>query len=180
VALIGVLLWGCGAPALALIMLAKSRKTLDTVETKSKFGFLYIGYRKKTFFWEFVILYRKICVVFISVFLVQFNVEVQALTAMLVLILSFFIQEHYEPYDTDELNSLEKKSILCSAVTIFCGLYFLTNSLSNLVKLVFFFIILGANLYFIFYWLKGMIVSIADKGARVKPWLFRKLCRCWP
>jgi len=39
------------------------------LETKQKFGFLYNGYKKEYFFWEIVIMYRKILIIFISVFL---------------------------------------------------------------------------------------------------------------
>lgn len=75
-ALPGMLIWGISAPTLALALLLRDRKRLDDIPTKLKFGFLYIGYRKPCFIWEFVILYRKIAIVFVSVFLAQFNVEV--------------------------------------------------------------------------------------------------------
>jgi len=174
-----MLIWGIASPMLALVLLVRERKDLDEIAVKMKYGFLYIGYRKPCFIWEFVILYRKIAIVFVSVFLAAFNVPVQALTAMFILMIAFYLQEHYEPYETEALNSLEKKSIICSSITIYCGLYFLTDALDNSGKLGFFFIILIANIYFLTTWIVGICHSFLDKGARTKPFLFRKICRCW-
>lgn len=36
---------------------------------KEKFGFLYKGYKLDSFYWECVIMYRKVAMIFISVFL---------------------------------------------------------------------------------------------------------------
>jgi len=94
-ALPGMLIWGIASPMLALVLLLREKKFLDEIPVKMKYGFLYIGYRKKRFIWEFVILYRKIAIVFVSVFLAAFNVPVQALTAMFILIIAFYLQEHY-------------------------------------------------------------------------------------
>jgi len=170
-----MIIWGICTPLVALVLIYRNRKDLDDTPVKMRYGFLYIGYRKACFIWEFVILYRKISIVFVSVFLASFNIPVQALTAMFILMISFYLQEHYEPYETEALNSLEKKSIICSALTIYCGLYFLTDSLNNTGKLGFFFVILIANLYFLATWIIGICHSFIEKGARVKPYLFRRI-----
>ena len=57
--------------------MCKERKKLNTQETREKLGFLYNGYRKKVFFWETIIMYRKIILIFISVFVGSFGLVVQ-------------------------------------------------------------------------------------------------------
>jgi hypothetical protein len=57
---------------------------------KRTLGFLYLGYVDHKFYWEFVILYRKISIAFISVFLVSISIDVQALAVMCVLLTSFY------------------------------------------------------------------------------------------
>ena len=43
-------------------------------EVKMRFGFLYYGYNlRKAYYWEFVIIYRKIVLIFIQVVLVQYG-----------------------------------------------------------------------------------------------------------
>jgi len=64
-----IVVWGLGIPMFALVLLMRVRDTLDTVESREKFGFLYRGYRKSFYYWEIVIMYRKIALIIISVFL---------------------------------------------------------------------------------------------------------------
>jgi hypothetical protein len=76
VALPSIIVWGIAAPAACLFALARYRSSLDTYEVRLRFGFLFNGYRPQTFYWEFVILYRKILVICCSVFLGQYSVEI--------------------------------------------------------------------------------------------------------
>jgi hypothetical protein len=46
----------------------RERKNLEKLEVKEKFGFLYNGFQVELFFWEIVVMYRKIAMIFIAVF----------------------------------------------------------------------------------------------------------------
>ena len=64
VALPSIVIWGIGVPALCLTLLyTKFKKRLNEVNVKVRFGFLYNGYEKQEYYWEFVIMYRKIAVI---------------------------------------------------------------------------------------------------------------------
>ena len=65
-----------GAPLLAYYVLFKNRHRLDEDELKRPYGFLYLGYKYDKFYWEFIILYRKIAMIFISVFMSSFSIKV--------------------------------------------------------------------------------------------------------
>lgn len=69
VALPCLVLWGIGIPGMFWFLMHREKEKLDTVGTKQKFGFLFNGYKRENFFWEIVIMYRKIMCIFISVFL---------------------------------------------------------------------------------------------------------------
>ncbi|CDW84065.1 UNKNOWN [Stylonychia lemnae] len=74
VALPSIIVWGLGIPFFALIILINKRKKLETFDLRQRFGFLFRGYRKDYYFWEIVIMYRKIMIVFTAVFItVQFH-----------------------------------------------------------------------------------------------------------
>ena len=45
------------------------RGELHTIEVREQFGFLYRGYRPALFFWEFVVLARKLLVIVVLVFM---------------------------------------------------------------------------------------------------------------
>jgi hypothetical protein len=68
---------GLGIPAFAFFKMYKRRNELGKQEVKEMFGFLYNGYKKHAFYWEIVIMYRKICIIFISVFLNKVSKVVQ-------------------------------------------------------------------------------------------------------
>lgn len=69
IALVCLIIWGIGIPALTYILMAKEKERLDTTAAKIRFGFLYNGYKRDNYFWEIVIMYRKIICLFIAVFL---------------------------------------------------------------------------------------------------------------
>ena len=93
-----------------------------------RFSFLFKGYRSEWYFWEFVILYRKIIVVCTSVFLTTVSVVMQALSMLAVVLVCLFLQQYVQPFFGKTFNSLELKALLASLLTIYSGLYFETRS----------------------------------------------------
>ena len=69
VALPGIILWGLGIPFFAFILLTRDKERLNKLEIREKLGFLYRGYKKQYYYWESVIMYRKIVLIFIAVFI---------------------------------------------------------------------------------------------------------------
>lgn len=72
-ALPSIIIWGLGIPAFAFLLLQKEKDRLKRIEVKEKYGFLYNGYQKRFYYWEVVIMYRKIMVIFIAVFIAAFG-----------------------------------------------------------------------------------------------------------
>jgi predicted outer membrane repeat protein len=156
-----IVVWCVGAPFVCLLLLVRQRTRLESVETKLKYGFLYNGFTPKAYYWEFVIMYRKIFIICCSVFLGEV-VLTQALTVMIFLLLSLHFQMRYQPYNTPELNQMELRSILVSSVTIYSGLYFLANQIGEGWKLVLFCVILVVNVYFLLSWLKATSLQFIE------------------
>jgi hypothetical protein len=125
-----IVIWCVAAPLLCLIHLVRKRKVLDRIDVRMVFGFLFHGYSRKHFYWEFTVVYRKILIISCSVFLSQ-NIPIQALTVMILLLLALHFQSKMKPYINDELNACELRSILVATLTIYCGLYFLTQLLGK-------------------------------------------------
>ena len=69
VAMPSIVVWGLGIPAFAFVLLTRDRKKLGTIEIREKLGFLYNGYKHDYYYWEIVIMYRKIILIFIAVFI---------------------------------------------------------------------------------------------------------------
>lgn len=76
-------LWVFGIPLFAFLVLLKNKRVLNLMtkkeitqaeneeitQLKMKYGFLFSGYDARTFFWEVIIMYRKIFIIMTSVFL---------------------------------------------------------------------------------------------------------------
>lgn len=131
VALPSITVWVIGLPALTLAVLVRKRFGLERENTKLMFCFLYKGYQRKRFYWEFVILYRKVALLTALVFLNIISVQVQSLTVLAILLVSLVAQVQVQPFFERSLNSLEAKSIVVTAVTIYSGLYYVTNDISE-------------------------------------------------
>lgn len=127
IAVPSLIVWGFGIPAFAWIVLARNQENLDLIETREKYGFLYNGYKKKFYFWESVNMYRKITVIFISVFLRVAGVITQALVIFLVLILFLILNIKLMPFTFKSLNDMEMLSIITCMLTIYCGLYYISD-----------------------------------------------------
>jgi hypothetical protein len=97
-ALPSIIVWGLGIPAFAFLLLQKEKHRLKYPDVKEKYGFLYNGYRKAFYFWEVVIMYRKIMVIFIAVFISNFGVITQALFVFLLVICFLIINLKWKPF----------------------------------------------------------------------------------
>lgn len=163
----GIVVWIVGLPVACLFILYKLRRGLLDPMTQLKFSFLYKGYHPKWYFWEFVILYRKVALVCTAVFLSTVVIMVQALSVLAVLLISLFFQLQIQPFNLPIFNRLELKSILVSSVTIYAGLFYQTESIGTFhtdaqVKILLFVAILSANGYFLLGWVRCVLPLLLE------------------
>ena len=87
VALPGIFIYSIGIPAGVLYLMRLDKDKLETINVKQKFAFLINGYKRKFFYWEIILMYRKVLMIFISVFLNSIGLIVQALVMLIVLVI---------------------------------------------------------------------------------------------
>ncbi|CAG9309804.1 unnamed protein product [Blepharisma stoltei] len=73
----------------------KNKRRLNELSVRLKFGFFFNGYTASCYYWEFIILYRKLLIICCSVFLANISVSIQALTVAIVLATSLHLQYRY-------------------------------------------------------------------------------------
>ena len=157
-----IILWTIGAPTILLMLKIKNRRRLHLDYYRVVFGFLYNGYKQNNFYWEFLIVLRKILVITITVSRISQGRLVQALNLILVLLTSIYMHHTFKPYNSKVLNSMEMQALNISVITIYFGIYYLSKSLENSIQiLLFIFIVLG-NSYFILFWMYYMFGAIVD------------------
>ena len=157
-----IVVWIVGLPAIILAAMIKRKRFLHQDYYKVVFGFLFNGYKKSIFFWEFGILYRKVLIISIVTFFTNVSTLTQAVSILLLLNLSIFLHLKLRPYVSNELNNMEMQALVTSAVTLYCGVYFLAQDLGSTVKMLLFTIILMGNMFFIIYWAYWMWLALLD------------------
>ncbi len=158
-------------PAAALIKLGRSDKgSEDTVGT---YGFLYSGYKPEYWYWEGIVLLRKILIAGISVFLsaevssgnelqVNSSQYQQGLLATLVISVSLYIQLKLEPYENDVLNGIEALGLVVGVLSLYLGLWtFRRHPVIDLIVTVLVFVINGG-------WLIHTLISLFKEYKVVK------------
>lgn len=92
--------WGLGIPAIIYWLMAKQERNLETDAAKIQFGFLYLGYKRDVYFWEIVIMYRKIIALMIAVLLTKAGVVVQASLLIVFLAVNSQVNSMMRPFIT--------------------------------------------------------------------------------
>ena len=87
--------------------------------TRSTYGFLYRGYSAKRFYWEIVIMMRKVLMVIVATVGLRATVQTQGMLALLVISISLAAHLQFKPFDEPSLDRLE----LYGLITAFIILY---------------------------------------------------------
>ena len=123
-----------------------------------KYGFLFNGYNINYFYWEVIIMYRKVLIVMSTVFFSVVSSEVQVLVAICILIISMILQVIYEPFYTKTLNRMEHYSLQVSSLTMYGGMFYITGTHysymnNNWIRWFFMLLIIIPNIIFLLYWI---------------------------
>ncbi len=175
-------LWVLGIPLFSLFLLVRNKKTLQLtskkevteeemqqiINVKTKYGFLFSGYRGEAYFWETIITYRKVTIIMASVFLSTISPEAQVLVVIFIIVINMFLQIRFSPYQGRNLNQMENYSLQVSAVTVYTGMFYITGKNYDYVDnqgISWFFLVCIAlpNILFVLYWAYYMRIEIMKK-----------------
>jgi hypothetical protein len=129
---IGLILYGVGIPLLGFRLLYRYRFRLFDMQNRydgsTPLSFLFLGYREKRWYYEFIIMGKKAGLILLSVFLRNYP-RYQVIVASLLVQISFFLHVFLRPYDTITsygmiCNRLESVSLLALVMTLSTGLFF--------------------------------------------------------
>jgi hypothetical protein len=117
-------------PVLLLVVIYARKDHLEDLHTQKAYGFLLKGYRKEMFFWEIIIMYRKIALVFfISLF--SDNPLFQIMVFMCIIMISIVLQVRYKPYMNYYLNRVEFIVLTATLGLVYSGLYLISQERMN-------------------------------------------------
>ena len=181
-----LLLWMIFLPGFLLYVLIKSFKTKQTknshnsiklsvmsvssplqhfsvIESTNIFKFCTEGFKEKTYFWEFILLIRKYCIIVLSIFPFSDNMITNILIIWFVILLFLILQILISPYESKHLNMLALFYNLTLYFTVL-SMIFLSFSTTVISKIYSIIPVITANLAFclfcitfIFIYKKGII-----------------------
>ncbi len=178
---VGVVIVG-SLPAVSLVTLNHLRKTrqggLSNLEVVSTLGFLYDGFRMECWYWEIVVLARKIALSMVSVFLsVSTKGDValyrQGLAALFIMVASLCIHLRVSPYKDLQINRLEELGLSVSSLTLFCGMLTFDNTASESVKTIVSVAVASMNLVWLLF-----VLKIMYSGLKVYTMVVKYCCCC--
>jgi hypothetical protein len=129
---VAIIFYGVGIPLLGFHLLYKYRYRLFDMQNRydgsTPLSFLFLGYREKRWYYEFIIMGKKAGLILLSVFLKNYP-RYQIIGASLLVQISFFLHVFLRPYDTITsygmiCNKLESISLLSLVMTLSTGLFF--------------------------------------------------------
>ena len=133
-AAITLLIFTIGAPigALCALIHFNRMERLDEPEIFTMFGFLYAGYKPKFYWWESMVLLRKVIATVIA--LAPIGLELQAICAAVLLIVFTGIQLVLRPFKNERHNMLDCTAMGSIALKQLCALayhYVMTNAVDT-------------------------------------------------
>ncbi len=123
----GLVCWVLGIPVAAFLILYERKAQLANQEMISRFGFLYNGYKRRSYYWESVIMLRKVGMIFTAVFLQAMGTRIQAFAVFITILTFVVVTARHKPYLARRMNDLELVSLVTSGVTIYSGFFFLSS-----------------------------------------------------
>ncbi|GLI60388.1 hypothetical protein VaNZ11_002398 [Volvox africanus] len=124
----GVLLFAIGAPIFSFIWLRTHHALLYTSpEFGVSYGFMYEDYRRESYFWDSIIMFRKLAVISVIVFLQPQGQLIQIIAALGVILLATIAQLTITPYKNTRMNNLERLALYALVAILYFALLFLSD-----------------------------------------------------
>jgi len=172
-----LVLFGLGFPISILYVLIqkKKKKKLNRQDLMLRYGYFYLSYERKYFYWDFVILIRKILLSSMSIFLLVIFTGILSYIVtimMLILLVFLYLQIECRPYLKKELksvNNLEKCSLISLSGTMFVLIFGCDTQFSH-ASGFFLFLAVFFNSFFFIAW--GILYYESDFRKTLKTILY--------
>ena len=116
-AVLGIL-WGFGIPAASVLTYVVMRKKVGRNVASRLFTFLIAGYNERVWWWEVVLMFRKLSLIYIIAFIS--TPKLQLLLSFWVLAINLVAHTYVKPYDYRKCDIMEQVSlfVLCGSLNM--------------------------------------------------------------
>lgn len=171
-----LLFWIIIFPFGCLFTMIHNSKKLDDSQMKLFFGFFYLGYRPELYFWDFLVMYKKIFTIFITL-LPDDMIFSKCYILLILNAEAAYLQKIKSPFKDRGLSDLEFKSNIAALLTILFGLFYIFGVSENMSVFIFFCLIF-VNCHFIIAWLKFYLYASLKDISRSN--IVKKNCPSMP
>ncbi|KAL4453398.1 hypothetical protein ABPG74_017605 [Tetrahymena malaccensis] len=110
-----ILVYSFVIPGILFYILYKNRENLDKISFRFLLGFLYVDFKKKFYYWEYLRFILKLILIIVVYSFLSFSLLIGFVSlAALILYLIFLVRNY--PYVTKKLNDMEIKSIVMGSL----------------------------------------------------------------
>jgi hypothetical protein len=135
--LLQVIVYVIGLPLLGVYFMWRNHERLDSHVVRTRYGLFLGGYRNSRYYWEILLVARKVAIIMVSVFGTVIKVETQAHVVLLLVFLAMLAESVGHPFDSRAgfndrygtpriryrtLHRLELSSLFVIWITLWCGL----------------------------------------------------------
>ena len=139
-----LIIWLIVFPAAIFYVIFKKRHDLKDHVLRLTMGSILNGYNEKAYYWGFLVMILKLCIITISTLLYN-DAKTNGLSIFVILYIYYYFFKKSAPYEQEEANRVEELMFLCFMVTIFLSIYIQDNERIKLV-LTAIIIIVGINI----------------------------------
>ena len=129
VAVPGLLVYTVGMPALAIFLLHRKNKanklfvSREMSYSSNVYMFLYGGYNREHYYWEVIIMLRKVTLNLVLVVMASASALAQGLVVLITLHFCIWAHVRYQPYAEGILNRIELCSLFLAASVLLLGFF---------------------------------------------------------
>ncbi|CAD8146159.1 unnamed protein product [Paramecium octaurelia] len=167
--------------ALDFVAIFQRKQQLTLLKTKMMFGYLYLNYKSKYYYWEYCKLIQKFLLVIV---ILQFQDQIVWKATFVVLIIVVYQQlvEKYQPYKASLFNNLESHMHIVCLATIIFSILIVQSEQYNLkfIEICSYIFLIAINAQFLLYLTKLVIKLNSSQAEKIIDKINSKLTSIFP
>ncbi|CAK64714.1 unnamed protein product (macronuclear) [Paramecium tetraurelia] len=130
-----LLIVGVISPIFYIVKLYMNKNKLWTCKLRMPYGYLYVEYKDRYYYWEFICFFVKSIFYFLKTLLIQ-DIKLMFLFAILILLIYLELLTQHQPYIEKQYNFIDKISTQLAMITLICTYSQFRNPYSWMVYLL--------------------------------------------
>ncbi|KAL4433309.1 hypothetical protein ABPG74_017413 [Tetrahymena malaccensis] len=171
-----LLIWALVIPIIFFQKLYSSRdKIYSNIWIRYRYGYLYMEYHPRAYFWEFVKMFEKITLTII-VNVYGDDTKVKGVLCFLTVVIYLIFSYIFKPYKENEQNRLDQRGNEAAALSMIMGVFIYQNSYNYLIIIGY--LVLGfVNIVFVLDIVRGLLRGYTKKVDEVINKQFDKIAK---